>query len=233
MPEDATREDLRAYHRLLRAQGDIMAQLQDSLDERKRRADESSIRRMLVVLAGLGSVHGLGSARGSTAEGEPRRREGRIILENVIQGVARNLGAAMDEEADLIPKTTDAARMALAAYLSLNQPPEGDPRIAVHKAALIAADMLGKEATPLRSSPRRNSPYRERGVDHNLHSTLTQRSMDRRREEREDRGGLEFDEENDPIRATCFSRSIRCTKIPVDFKPPTEIAKYTGAQEPK
>ena len=71
------------------------------------------------------------------------RREGRVLD---IQGVARNLGEAMDTEADLVPKTPDAARMALAAYLSLNQPPEGDPRTAVHKAALVAVDVLGKGA---------------------------------------------------------------------------------------
>ena len=46
----------------------------------------------------------------------------------------------LDAEADLIPRTSDAARVALATYLSLNQPPEGDPRAAAHKAALVAAD---------------------------------------------------------------------------------------------
>ena len=48
----------------------------------------------------------------------------------------------LDAEADLIPRTSDAARVALATYLSLNQPPEGDRRAAAHKAALVAADLL-------------------------------------------------------------------------------------------
>ena len=77
--------------------------------------------------------------------------------------------------------------MALAAYLSLNQPPEGDPRTDVHKAALAAVDVLGKEAAPHRSSPGRNSPRHKRATDHNLRNTITQRSVDRRREEHEDR----------------------------------------------
>ena len=120
----------------------------------------------------------------------------------------------MDAEADLVPKTADAARMALAAYLSLNQPPEGDPRAAVHKAALVAVDVLGKgaqNAPPRRSPPRRDSPRHERTGDYNLRSTIVQRNIDRRREEREDRGDLEYDETADPIGAPCFSYAIRCT----------------------
>jgi hypothetical protein len=143
----------------------------------------------------------------------------------------------MDAEADLVPKTPDAAQMALAAYLSLNQPPEGDPRTAVHKAALVAVDVLGKGAqnpTPQRRSPpRRSSPRHERAEDHNLRSTITQQNVDRYREEREDRGDLEYDEDADPIGAPCFSYAIRCTRMPLGFKPPTDVKKYTGAQEPK
>ena len=156
MPEDATREDLQAYNKLLRAQRDLMAELQDSLDERKRKADESSLRRMLLS-TGLGSRSVTG--QGSVVQGGSRRRAGRVLD---VQGVARNLGEAMDAEADLISKTADAARMALAAYLSLNQPPEGDPRAVVHKAALVAVDVLGKgaqnPAPQRRSPPRRGSP---------------------------------------------------------------------------
>ena len=117
-----------------------MAELQDSLDERKRKADESSLRRMLLS-GGSGSRSVTG--QGSVVQGGSRRRAGRVLD---VQGVARNLGEAMDAEADLVPKTADAARMALAAYLSLNQPPEGDPRAAVHKAALVAVDVLEKGA---------------------------------------------------------------------------------------
>ena len=111
----------------------------------------------------------------------------------------------MDAEVDLVPKTADAARMALAAYLSLNQPPEGDPRAAVHKAALVAVDVLDKGVQnappPRRSPPRRDSPRHERTGDHNLRSNIVQRHVDRRREEREDRGDLEYDENADPIGA--------------------------------
>ena len=141
MPEDATREDLQAYNKLLRAQRNMMAELQDSLDERKRKADESSLRRMLLSTGGSASRSVTG--QGSAVKGGPRRRAGRVFD---VQGVARNLGEAMDEEADLVPKTADAARMALAAYLSLNQPPEGDPRTAIHKADLVTVDVLSKEA---------------------------------------------------------------------------------------
>ena len=135
----------------------------------------------------------------------------------------------MDAEADLIPKTADAARVALATYLSLNQPPEGDPRAAVHKAAMVAVDVLGKEVAPHRSTSRRN----ERATDHNLCNDITQRAVDRRREEQQDREDLEYDEENDPVGATCVGRAICCTRMPVDFKPPGDIVKSTGAQEPK
>ena len=98
--------------------------------------------------------------------------------------------------------------MALAVYLSLNQPSEGDPHAAVHKAAMVAVDVLGKEATPYRSPPRRSNPRHERAAEHNLHNTITQRSVGKRCEEREDRGDLKYDEESDPIGAPCFSRVI-------------------------
>ena len=91
----------------------------------------------------------------------------------------------------------------------------------------MAADLLAKEAVP----PRRDSPHRDR--DYNARSDITQRAVDRRREEREDRGDLEYDDRNEPIGAPCFSRAIRRTAVPVGFKPPSDIAKYTGAEDPK
>ena len=133
----------------------------------------------------------------------------------------------MDAEADLIPRTPDAARVALATYLNLNQPPEGDPRAAAHKAAIVAADLLAKEAAP----PRRRSPHHD--GDYNARSDIMQRAVDRRREEREDRGDLEYDDRNEPIGAPCFSRAIRRTAVPAGFKLPSDIAKYTGAEDPK
>ena len=79
--------------------------------------------------------------------------------------------------------------------------------------------------------PRRDSPHRDR--DYNARNDITQRAVDRRREECEDRGDLEYDDRNEPIGAPCFSRAIRRTAVPVGFKPPSDIAKYTGAEDPK
>ena len=77
-----------------------MAELQDSLDERKRKADESSLHRMLYSQgSGSRSVTG----QGSVAPGAPRRRAGRIFD---TEGADRwNLEGAMDAEADLVSKT--------------------------------------------------------------------------------------------------------------------------------
>ena len=120
----------------------MMAEQQDSLDERKRRADASSLNRYLLSTGRSRA----GSGRGSAAE--PMPRAGRVLPEGAARAVSRNLGADMDAEADLILRTSDAARVALATYLSLNQPPEGYPRAAAHKAAIVAADLLAKEAAP-------------------------------------------------------------------------------------
>ena len=116
IPEDATRNELLAYNHLLRAHGRMMAEQQDSLNERKRRADASSLNRYLIASGGSRTA----SARGSAAE--PIPRAARILPEGAAQAVARNLGRDMDAEADLIPRTPDAARVALATYLNLNQP---------------------------------------------------------------------------------------------------------------
>ena len=144
IPEDATRDELLAYNHLLRAHGRMMAEQQDSLDERKRRADASSLNRYILSTGGSRASSG----RGSAAEPIPRAR--RVLPEGALRDVARNLGTDLDAEADLIPRTPDAAPVALTTYLSLNQPPEGDPRATAHKAALVAADLLTKKAAPPR-----------------------------------------------------------------------------------
>jgi hypothetical protein len=52
-----------------------------------------------------------------------------------------------DEEGNIIPKTPEAAVLAVTTYLQSTQPPEGDPRAAIHRSALHGLGIVGAAIT--------------------------------------------------------------------------------------
>ena len=98
--------------------------------------------------------------------------------------MTRNLESSfmsLDANGNVIPKTHAAAVLAVATYLQVTQPPEGDPRAEQHRQAILGMGMIGArlqtEAAPRReASPRLNPQGQEAEV------TRGNREMQRREE---------------------------------------------------
>jgi hypothetical protein len=50
---------------------------------------------------------------------------------------------AIDHDGNIIPKTPEAAVLAVTTYLQSMQPPEDDPRAAIHRSALHRLGIVG------------------------------------------------------------------------------------------
>ena len=112
---------------------------------------------------------------------------------------------SLDPNGNVIPKTPTAAVLAVATYLQVTQPPEGDPRAEQHRHAILGMGMIGPklqtEAAPRReASPRRNPQGQEEAITRGnrevqrreetpprRHDTERRRSNDRERRRPDDR----------------------------------------------
>ena len=147
MAEDATREDLMAYHRLLREQQTLLLSARDELDERRRLADALSDRRQQ-----LSSRHS--SSSGCTPATRAPKRRSRLerIPEGARHEITRSLGSSfmtVDEDGNMVPKTPEAAVLATTTYLLSTQPPADDPRAALHRQTIRGLGMIGVALTPV------------------------------------------------------------------------------------
>src|SRR3954466_2727032 len=149
--------------------------------------------------------------------------------------------------------------MVATAYLAAHPPPEGEPKRAMHKSALTGLGLVGaalhqeaptepkKKATvrfnrsPTPSSeeedhdlPRRHKSARHRSRDYDARDALTQCKIDKARAKRVCSSESEMDEdEGELCGARCFSRSVRRTRMPRNFKLPSDTPKFDGTQDPK
>src|SRR3954464_9137433 len=176
--------------------------------------------------------------------------------------VTRTLNASfmeMDADDNIIPKTPQAVIIAATGYLAAHPPPEGDLKRAMHKSALTGLGLVGatlhqeaptepkKKATvrfnrsPTPSSeeeyhdlPRRHKSSRHRSRDYDARDVLTQSKIDKAQAKRACSSESEMDEdEGELCGARCFSRSVRRTRMPRNFKLPSDTAKFDGTQDPK
>src|SRR3954467_12075643 len=162
----------------------------------------------------------------------------------------------MDADGNVIPKTPQVAIMAATAYLAAHLPPEGDPKRAMHKSALTRLGLVGaalhqeaptepKKKAPVRFNrsptpsseeeehdlPRRKKSSRHRNRDYDARDALTQRKIDKARACSSE---SEMDEdEGELCGARCFSRSVRRTRMPRNFKLPSDTPKFDDTQDPK
>src|SRR5664279_3805935 len=170
---------------------------------------------------------------------------------------------SMDAAGNMMPKTPAAAILAATTYLRTTQPPEDDPRAEVHRQTIIGPGMAGAALQPVAApnvvaataqrqparSPRRrdDSPRhrggprrepqpqadRDRSEPRDARNTIAQSKFNRSRARREARESSYSDEENEDCGAPCFSREIRESRIPKNFKFTSETPKYDDTLEPK
>src|SRR3954468_5230473 len=82
--------------------------------------------------------------------------------------------------------------------------------------------------------PRRKKSSHRHKRDYDARDTLTQRKIDKARAKHACSSESEMDEdEGELCGARCFSRSVRRTKMPRNFKLPSDTPKFDGTQDPK
>jgi hypothetical protein len=245
MAENATREELMAYQYLLHRQRCELLKMQERLNERRAAADESSRRRAAL------------SSTSTTAGGHPRRSSSRLnhIPFNERDHLVHDLDLSfmsVDAQGNIVPKTPQASLVATQTYMIATQPEANDPRAALHHSTLaglgmIEASLADKEVIqrPKRSPRHRNSPRHEvitrrsrsplqawiNTREGDARNNITQQRIDRSQQERDER---EYDDdEAEMCGASCFTRRVRRTPVPKDFKLPHDRQKFDGLQEPE
>ena len=138
--EDATAEDLQCYQYLLWQESLKLKEQERVLTERRRQASLSSARRAELSVQ-------------SSGRSQPSRDRPRLLRmpNGARTAVTRNLEESfmsLDEEGIPIPKTATGALMSVATYLQATQPPEDDPRAALHHQQIKFVSMVGTKLIP-------------------------------------------------------------------------------------
>ena len=172
-------------------------------------------------------------------------------------GITRDLSSSfmtMDLAGLLRPRTAEGATVQLAAYLVKNPPAPDDPAAAEHRVALeslnIVANTLAPTApaAPSAAPPAATAPpafpapppparANAGGSRHDARDDITQRKVDKRRQQRAARIGFENNDSDEDAPdgenrgAECFHYRIREAMPPKRFKPsPSDADKYDGTQ---
>jgi hypothetical protein len=144
MGENVTQEELVAYHHYLEiSRRHLEATLQE-LNEHKQHADESSARR-----AALSASASRSSARTPTVQPRHRSRV-HMLSSDSRRETTKSLESdfmMIDDASNIITKTPEASVLAVTTYLQSTQPPEDDPRAAIHQSALHGLRIMGAAIT--------------------------------------------------------------------------------------
>jgi hypothetical protein len=175
-----------------------------------------------------------------------------------MHNIARNLEAEFNE-ADLLPKTKEAAIMAIAAYIAANAANDDEHMRHLRNLALEGVRVLQGTANQGRETmPRRTIPLAEQSrhpaaalavaprtrvvepINGELRHGLAQNRVNNRRAWRDAR---RFEEERDMeafggshdglCGAECFSLLIRSTPLPKGIKLGDGVVKFNGKQDPR
>ena len=168
-PAEPTREEMMAYQYLVWKENEKLLHEKADLARRKELADASSARRAAYSF----------SSSGPNVTQDNRRSRPRInLMTDAERAVAtRNLDSSiMTEDADgiPIPRTASGALMSLSTYLRATQPPEGDPRAALHRQHPSAP--LGRGGVNPRSHTRSNNSIMRRSRQTRPRKSSTRRS---------------------------------------------------------
>jgi hypothetical protein len=157
-----------------------------------------------------------------------------------------------EEEEDFIQETPEAALVAAQAYLLTTQPEPRDPWEHMHQAAiqslgLVEDKLMGKlpeEKATHRKERRKEEFKRKPSQNESSDSSEDERRQKRKEDARNiiaqarvNNSRYAWREENykddeKEMGALCFTRRVRKTRVPKDFKLPHDQEKYDGSQEP-
>ena len=221
MPADATPEEMLTFQYFNWQESLRLQNIKAVLDERKRQASISSVRRRQLSLS-------------STGRASPRGRSRLAHLpEDERAAITRNLGLSFmthDDEGIPVPKTAAGALLSVGAYLKATQPPADDPNATLHRQQLkslaLAVQAIHPDAkTPGGSRDRNIVSSRQAAHDRSgrsRHSEETRKGTrrhrsSRSRSRRSSCSDSYSDREPEPCGALCFTRRIRETRMPKGF----------------
>ena len=137
--------------------------------------------------------------------------------------------------------------MAVHTYMMATKPLNDDPRAALYNTAMAGIGIMGAaiagiepERTPRRhNSPRQGEGARRRSGSPRVaqnntrtgdaRNNINQSRMERSREDRDTR---EYNDE-EMCRVSFFTRRVRKTRVPANFKLPDHFKKFDGLQDPE
>jgi hypothetical protein len=242
IPTNASKNMLLGYHYALRQQSKQLAE--ERIEIRKRRdsaiAASDAYRKACSDTSYINSKrHHRHGSRFKNLEYSERK------------SLSKNLNSSflsVDEQGNIIPKTSEAALVAAQAYLHSTRPNPGDPREHMHRVALQGLKMVGNKLSAKEEQAYRNkgthkprSPRRHNSPQHRSGSRRS-RTPSPRRHRSPKHGGTQstrtpskaYDYEDDEkeMEASCFTHRVRTTPVPKGFKLPHDQQKYDGSQEP-
>jgi hypothetical protein len=234
--------DMAALRFVVQEQKDQISADRRILERRREEADASSRRRA------ERSSHYSSSVQ--------HRSRSRTQPEADVHNITRNLEAEFNE-AELMPKTKEAAIMAAAAYIAANASNGDEHMRHLRNLALEGVRVLqgtpnsGHDATPRVTAPPAEQARHPAAVpvvaprtqvvepiNGELRHGLVQNRVDQGRARRDAR---RFEEEHDAFNgandglcgAECFSLLIRSTPLPRGIKLSDGIVKFNGQQDPR
>jgi hypothetical protein len=168
------------------------------------------------------------------------------------RNISRNLDSSflsVDEQGNIMPKTPEAALVAVQTYMYTTQPNPGDPTEHMHRAALHGLRLVGNKLTAKEEEAYRNKGTLKPRSPHHHNSPRRKSSSQRSRSSspkhyksprhegtrRSQTPSKAYDYEDDEkvMGAPCFTRRVHTTPVPKGFKLPHVQQKYDGSQEPQ
>jgi hypothetical protein len=177
-----------------------------------------------------------------------RRTTARVVEESYTRSPSTN---QPEEEEEFMQETPEAALIAAQAYLLTMQPKPGDPREQMHQAAIQSIGLveeklkgnISEKKSTHRSKRKKEEVKRKSPWDKTSESSEDEKRQKRKEDARNiiaqarvNNSRYAWREENyehdeKEMRALCFTRRVRKTRVPKGFKLPHDQEKYDGSQE--
>jgi hypothetical protein len=243
IPNNASKNMLLGYHYALRQQSKQLAK--ERIEIQKRRDS---------AIVASDAYH---RARSDASYmNNKRHHRHRSRYENLKysdrQSLSKNLDSSflsVDEQGNIIPKTSKAALVAAQAYLHTTRPNPGDPREHMHRVALQRLKMVGNKLLAKeeeayrnkgihkpRSSHCHNSPRHRRGSRRSRTPSPGRHKSPKHKGTRRSRTpnkAYDYEDDGKEMGASCFTHRVRIMPVPKGFKLPHHQQKYDGSREPQ
>jgi hypothetical protein len=178
-----------------------------------------------------------------------RRTTERVVEESYMRSPSAN---QPEEEDEFVQETPEAALIAAQAYLLTTQPKPGDPREQMHQAAIQSLGLvkeklkgsISEKKSTHHSKKKKEEVKRKPSRNETSESSKDEISQKRKEDARNIIAQARvnnscytwrqenYEDDEKEMGALYFTRRVRKTRVPKDFKLPHDREKYDGSQEP-